>query len=245
MTQIAAALTTSHGTPNGPAARWAHDVRNALATVGLHLETLERMSGPRGRDIAHAAHTLMSRAAAMCSEAMTQGSLGEASSRRRPFDIVKTIAQIVTLVRPTEPEGFQISVTANGAFTVLADPQDVFRILFNLMHNALAVARRSPGTMTRLTLLVERRDGTVTVRIADDGPGLPRNVIAKLFRPQPSASGSGMGLSIARELAERNGGVLQHVASQDGATFLLQLAAATGAAAEPGALRSLGKSMRH
>src|SRR5690349_22441074 len=101
-----AALTTT----NGPAARWAHDVRNALATVGLHLETLERMSGPRGRDIAHAAHTLMSRAAAMCSEAMAQGAQGDVSSRRKPFDIVRTIAQIANLLRPTAPEGFEISV---------------------------------------------------------------------------------------------------------------------------------------
>jgi len=51
-------------------------------------------------------------------------------------------------------------------------------------------------------------------------------------------------LSIARELAERNGGVLQHVDSAHGATFLVQLPAATGSVAEPGAFRSLGKSAR-
>lgn len=245
MSQLAlAALTTT----NGPAARWAHDVRNALATVGLHLETLERMSGPRGRDIAHAAHTLMSRAAAMCSEAMAQGAQGDVSSRRKPFDIVQTIAQIANLLRPTAPEGFEISVAGNSALTVLADPQDVFRILFNLVHNALSVARSHAGTaqpMTRLALSIERQDATVTVRVADDGPGLPKRVRDNLFRPQPSSTGSGMGLAIARELAERNGGVLQHIASARGATFQLQLAAAAGSAAEPGALRSLGKSARH
>src|SRR3712207_8302073 len=69
-----------------PSTRWAHDIRNALATVGLHLETLERLSGSRGREIAHAAHLLMSRAAAMCNEAMRQDAQGEASGRRRPFD---------------------------------------------------------------------------------------------------------------------------------------------------------------
>ena len=127
----------------GPSARWAHDIRNALATVGLHLETLERLSGTRGREIAHAAHVLMSRAAAMCNEAMAQGSQTETQSRRKPFDIAKTIVQVANLLRPTAPEGFEIRVAGNGSFMVLADPQDAFRILFNLVHNAMAIARHA------------------------------------------------------------------------------------------------------
>jgi signal transduction histidine kinase len=245
MSQLAlAALTTS----TDPSARWAHDVRNALTTVGLHLETLERMSGPRGRDIAHAAHTLMARAAAMCSAAMTQGAQTDAPSRRTPLDVLKTIAQIANLLRPTAPDGFEIRVAGSGAFMVLADAQEVFRVLFNLVHNALSVARERAGTaqpMTGVTLLLERHGPAVTVRIADDGPGLPKAVRDNLFRAQRSSTSGGMGLSIARELAERNGGVLQYLESARGATFLLQLAAATGSAAEPGALRSLGKSIRH
>jgi signal transduction histidine kinase len=236
-----------------PSAQWAHDIRNALATVGLHLETLERLSGSGGREIALAAQTLMSRAAAMCNDAMAQNSQ-IASSRRRGFDIIKTIVQIANLLRATAPEGFEIRVAASGAFIVLADPQEVFRILFNLVHNAITIARQGKQ-MTHVTLLVERVGATVTVRIADDGPGLPKAVRAKLFRPQRSATGgnglgrssglglgSGLGLSIARELAERNGGVLQLVETARGATFMLEL---TGLAAMPseesGALRSLGK----
>jgi hypothetical protein len=80
-------LASGNATSAGASARWAHDIRNALATVGLHLETRERLSGSRGREIAHAAHTLMSRAAAMCNEAMMQGAQADISSRRAPFDI--------------------------------------------------------------------------------------------------------------------------------------------------------------
>ena len=139
MSQLALASPNAVG---GPSARWAHDIRNALATVGLHLETLERLSGTRGREIAHAAHVLMSRAAAMCNEAMAQGSQTETRSRRKPFDIAKTIVQVANLLRPTAPEGFEIRVAGNGSFVVLADPQDTFRILFNLVHNAMAIARQ-------------------------------------------------------------------------------------------------------
>lgn len=73
----------------------------------------------------------MSRDAALCNEAMTQTGQNDAPIRRRGFDIVKTIAQIANLLRPA-PEGFIIRVAGRGAFIVLADPQDVFRILFIL-----------------------------------------------------------------------------------------------------------------
>ena len=223
--------------------QWAHDIRNALATVGLHLETLERLSGSRGREVAHAAHTLMSRTAAMCNEAMAQAAQAEPPSRRRGFDIIKTIAQVANLLRPSAPEGFEIRVAGTGSFIVLADPQEVFRILFNLTHNALAIARRGKKQITHVTLLVERVGTTVTVRIADDGPGLPKAVRANLFRPQSSSTGgSGIGLAIARELAERNGGVLQLADSARGTTFVLELAGlAALPSEESGALRSLGK----
>jgi signal transduction histidine kinase len=233
--------------PAQPAAQWAHDIRNTLATLGLHLETLSRLSGSRGRDVADAAQALMSRAAAMCSDAMAQGAQSE--GRRRGFDIMKTIVQVANLLRPVAPEGFEIRVAASGCVFALGDPQDVFRILFNLMHNAIMIARseadNSSGKMTNISVLVERAGSTVTLRIADDDPGLPKAIRAGLFQPQPGTSatgGCGLGLSIARELAERNGGMLQLAASARGTTFVLEL---SGLASMPqedrGAMRSLGR----
>ena len=238
--------------PAQPNAQWAHDIRNTLATLGLHLETLSRLSGSHGRDVADAAQALMSRAAAMCSDAMAQGSQSE--SRRRGFDIVKTIVQAANLLRPVAPEGFEIRVAASGSVFALGDPRDIFRILFNLMHNAIMIARHEAGNaggkMTNISVLVERTGSTVTLRIADDGPGLPPTIRAGLFQPQPGASatgGSGLGLSIARELAERNGGMLQLAPSARGTTFVLELSGVelSGMASMPpedrGAMRSLGR----
>jgi signal transduction histidine kinase len=225
MSQLA--LASSFATPT--LAPWAHDIRNTLATVGLHLETLERLSGERGRDVAHAAHALMSRAAAMCTEAMKQSAREALESSPRRFDVMKTIVQVANLLRPTAPTGFQIRVAGSGSFIVLADQQDIFRIIFNLLHNTIAIARRATRDelkMSSVTLLVERSGTRVAVRIADDGPGLPPQVLSKLFRRgNAHVTGNGMGLAIARELAERNAGVLRLVDSARGTTFLLELAA--------------------
>jgi len=238
-------LASVNGAAAGqPSPQWAHDIRNALATVGLHLDTLQRLSGSRGREVADAAHAMMSRAAAMCNEAIAQGAQTEAASRRRGFDIIKTIVQVANLLRPAAPEGFEIRVAGSGAFIVLADPQEVFRILFNLVNNAITVARQG-GAMTSVTLLVERAGANVAVRIADDGPGLPKAIRANLFRARPGSSptgGSGLGLAIARELAERSGGVLELTESARGTTFVLELSGiATIHKNEHGAMRSLGR----
>jgi signal transduction histidine kinase len=237
----------SRNSSHGSSERWAHDIRNALATVGLHVETLERLSGSRGRDIAQAAHMLMSRAAAMCNEAMAQGAQPEAPSSHRPFDVTQTIVQIANLLRPIAPPDFEIRVAGSGSCVVLAEHQEVFRILFNLVHNAITVARQPAAPMTNVTILVERNAATVTVRIADDGPGLPETVRANLFRRQQSTTGgSGIGLSIARELAERNGGMLRYAETAGGTAFVLELIGhASGSGAEGGALRSLGKRVQH
>lgn len=241
------ALASVSASTGGPNAQWAHDIRNALATIGLHLETLERLSGTRGRQIALAAHDLMSRAAAMCSEAMTQSESADVANRRRGFDITKTIVQVANLLRSTAPRGFEIRVAGSGSFSVLANQQDVFRIIFNLLHNAIAIARKQPegARMTNVMLLIERSGPMVTVRVADDGPGLPQTVRASLFRRKaPQARGSGMGLAIAREFAERNGGVLRLEESARGTTFVLELAALASAHSD-GALRSLGARVPH
>jgi signal transduction histidine kinase len=228
MTPLTLAVTNS--APSGAlSAQWAHDIRNALATVGLHLETLQRLSGSSGRDVANAAQAMMLRAAAMCNDAIAEGTQTGAAGRRRTFDIVNTIVQVADLLRPAAPDEFEIRIAGPGPFSVLADPQEVFRILFNLVNNAITVARQG-GAMSAVTLLVERTGSNVTVRVADDGPGLPKAARAKLFRPlaRPSPTGgSGLGLAIARELAERNGGVLELAESARGTTFVLTLLAAS------------------
>jgi signal transduction histidine kinase len=222
-----------------PPAQWAHDIRNALMTVGLHLDTLERLAGSAGHKAVEAAHALMLRATAMCEQAFAQS--GE--PRRRTVDAVAAVRQVADLITPIAPAGFAVRIHGDGAVPVLADADHLFRILFNLLHNAVSVAR-DRGTLRSVDVAVERTDGTIVVRVADDGPGLPASVRKQLFRASvASAKGSGLGLSIARELAERSGGTLRLARSAKGTTFVLELpaAAALAVAKEGPVTRSLGR----
>ena len=224
-----------------PADQSAHDIRNALTTVGLHLDTLERLAGPAGQKAVEAAHALMLRAAAMCEQALAHTQRGEAAPRRRAVEAIAAIRQVAELIVPSAPAEFRIRVQADGLAPVTADADQLFRILFNLLHNAASVARRR-GRLKTVDVSIERTAASVVLLIADDGPGLPASVRKQLFRAGVrSPGGSGLGLSIARELAEQNGGTLRLAPSARGATFLLELPAAAGAAKERPVRRSLGR----
>jgi signal transduction histidine kinase len=208
-------------------AQWAHDIRNTLGTVALYLESLERPAEPETTRIVTRSNTLLKKAASMCSDLMHEASRSDMGAQRRRFDVMRTIGEVYDMIAPVVPEPTTLSIANRGPVYVMADPNDVFRILFNLTHNAVGVARTA-GTMRRLELSLEQRGATVTIRIADDGPGLPETVKARLFRRGRSTTGgSGYGLSIARELAERNGAILELSDRARGTEFTLELQGAS------------------
>lgn len=238
MTQLTLAASNPTLGPMPPH-QWAHDVRNLLATIGLHLERLEKLSGPSGSKAASAALALISRGGTLCAGALAEATGPRPLGRRRSFDLLRTINEVVAVLAPAAPDGFDFVVAAEGPVIVLGDQTEVFRILFNLAQNAVAAARAG-ASLTTLTFAVSRGAAGVTARVADDGPGLPPAVKSKLFRA-PDQGANGFGLAIARELAERNGGKLSYAAGK-GATFVLELPQAAGCELARGAaMPSLGR----
>src|SRR5207302_3473959 len=166
---------------------------------------------------------LLKKATSMCSDLMREAVQSGTKVRRLPFDVRRTIEEVLGLIAPTVPAATTLSLAGDDPVYVIADPKDVFRILFNLVHNAVGVARAS-GMTRRIALALEQDGAAVTIRIADDGPGLPDDVRARLFqRSRSTSAGNGYGLSIARELAERNGAVLNLADTLRGTEFTIEL----------------------
>ncbi len=122
---------------------------------------------------------------------------------------------------------------------VEADGQQVGRILDNLINNGLTYTQRPP----RLSITVSLDGPRALIRVADNGAGVPEDERERIFErfhrtSDPAfrmVAGTGLGLFIARQLAERHGGTLVVESSRtgEGTVFALALPLATSAVLAP------------
>ena len=109
-----------------------------------------------------------------------------------------------------EAGGVGLQVQAVGAdMTVRADPQQIEQVLINLLKNAAeALAERDGG---RVLLRGARDDhGKVLIQVIDNGPGIDATHLDDIFLPffTTKRSGSGVGLSVSRQIMALNKGLL-------------------------------------
>jgi len=101
---------------------------------------------------------------------------------------------------------------------VRADRSQLERVIANLVDNAVKFS--PPGSPVRVTGGVG--GGRATVRVIDQGPGIPANLRARVFEPffqgRPSDEGSGLGLAVSRGFVEANGGRIVLQSGPDGET---------------------------
>jgi len=111
---------------------------------------------------------------------------------------------------------------SNGAPVIVSDGDRVFQIVSNLLANAF---RWTPDG-GRVELALASANGTVSVSVADNGPGIPPGERERIFRPfwSRDGGGTGLGLAIARELAAALGGEIRLKSSPErGSRFELVL----------------------
>jgi len=101
------------------------------------------------------------------------------------------------------------------------DPDQVRQVLINLMDNALAAT----GETCVIRLYAVVSDDVAEWHVEDDGEGIDTQAVAKLFEAYYStkAEGSGLGLSIARRIAEDHGGELTLISASQPTHFCLRL----------------------
>jgi signal transduction histidine kinase len=102
----------------------------------------------------------------------------------------------------------RITVAELSSLTIWVDEQKLGRAVYNILLNACQAARRGVGPATVSLSLVEDKD-SIHIRIADNGPGVPEAIQQTIFLPFVSEgreSGIGLGLTLARQIAQEHGG---------------------------------------
>ena len=236
----------------------AHEIQNPLNFVtgfaGLSGELLDDLDGEPAPDeraalradlranvekIEH--HGRRADAIVRAMMAHARGGTGE----RRQVDVNALVEEHVAhaghaeRVRRPDAEPPLALDLAPDAGSVEVDPQEIGRVLVNLVGNALDAVRQraavgETGYLPSVVVSTRRADDGVTVRVADNGPGMEEAVRERVFEPffttKPPGEGTGLGLSLAHDaVVQGHGGTIAvESALGEGATFSVWLPAPDG-----------------
>lgn len=150
--------------------------------------------------------------------------MGKRASRQ-PLDLRSSILDVFALFRQ-DMEDSNIHCSIEGDATIFAWKQDIHAIFANLIDNSVFWLKEKSFIRSINVTIVAEGDELQYVDLRDSGPGVEPILIRDgiIFEPQFSTkpTGSGIGLSIAGEAAERNNLELMAFESPDGAYFRLQ-----------------------
>lgn len=135
-------------------------------------------------------------------------------------DLASAVREALALVSP--PEGVRVSVAIPEGLDVVATAPGLQRLLVNLLSNAY----RYGGP--RVCIKAAQSAELVRLCVADDGPGVPDDLVPHIFEPfRAQPGGHGLGLSIVLGLAESFGGSAAYLPANPGAEFEVTLQAGT------------------
>ena len=105
-------------------------------------------------------------------------------------------------------------------------PQDIGRVLLNLINNAFHAVRREEKP--EVVVSTKKLTGKIEIRVADNGPGIPQEIKGKIFQPffttKPAGEGTGLGLSLSYDIVRAHDGQIMIESKKgNGSVFIIQL----------------------
>ncbi len=199
----------------------AHEIRNPLSAISHAAQLLhEEANDPAQTKLTDIIGNNTRRLDRLVEEILTLNR----RDRLNPvsFDRAKLKALIEDLRQAEEIPSDAVIVSMTDAVHFKFDPDHLRQIVWNLLRNAWRYCTRQSGCIRFRT---EAHGDTLSLEIQDDGPGITPEHQGKLFEPffTTDAQGTGLGLFLARELAEANHAVLAYVPGEAGARFRLSV----------------------
>lgn len=191
-------------------AETSHELRTPLTSLQGFLERAIRHSDERSRrDLQDALR--VSGSMNRLVEDLLQLSRGELVSEISPHLV--DVCQDV--VRPVAEEFPGVGVACREGPLVLGDPERLRQLLRNLVANAV----RAGGGAAGVRVTLSAAGGDACLQVADEGPGIPADILPHIFEKfyKGAGGGAGLGLAIAQQIARHHGGRIE-VESRPGRT---------------------------
>ena len=202
-----------------------HDLRNLLASAQLLSDQLASVPDPRVQRFAPKLVRSLERAIAFCQSTLSYGRAQEAAPDRRMMLIEPVVLEVRETAGLANDASIAWVAAVERGLAVDADPDQLFRVLLNLVRNAaqaLESHAAGDGGVQQIRITGKREGAVAILEVSDTGPGVPertREHLFEAFQTSGRPGGSGLGLAIAAELVRAHGGDIHLVEGTIGATF--------------------------
>lgn len=214
-----------------------HELKTPIASIRLHLQTLERREKTIDDTQRHGFYRLMledtDRLMGTVEKVLKAGKAGS-KGQNISLDFAQLVEECVESARVShhlEPSALRYQSSLNGnSSEVNGDPEDLRTAVSNILDNAVKYSRNNVDISVQLAVEEEKR---LVLRVQDRGVGIPRSELKTIFKrfyrvPSRALSqvrGTGLGLFLVRTIAKRHGGrVLAESAGEGkGATVIFEL----------------------
>jgi two-component system sensor kinase FixL len=210
----------------------AHELNQPLTAIANYMEgARDLLKNPDAESLEMVREALDEAAAQSIRAGQIVRRLRDFISRGDSDKSVESLRKLVTeasalALTGTGPSEIDVDIRLDvAADAVLVDRIQIQQVLLNLIRNAVEAMQRSPRRRIDIRSIADGSD-TVTVIVADSGPGLTPDIQRHLFEPFHSSKeqGMGLGLSISRSIVEAHGGrIWAEPADIGGAAFHFSL----------------------
>ena len=211
----------------------AHEVRNPLSAINQAAQLLEEDGSvaPEGQRLLMMIRTNAKRIDRIVGEVLQLNR----RDRQQPEiiglgDFMHSLVEEIVQAENIAPGG--VSIQAPPELVVIFDRGHLNQIVWNLVRNAWQHCQKKDASI-RIVVRPGYMGDAVICELSDDGPGIPAELRAQIFEPffTTRPGGTGLGLYIARELADANGAALELLPKGPGAIFRITLKRAADPAA--------------
>jgi signal transduction histidine kinase len=183
----------------------AHDLREPIANMALLIRILERgAEEPQRAEVLEMLRNGVERSQELIDAVLAYARMGELTPERVALDDL--MGRVAEDLRPSLEEA-DATLDVGDLPVVQCDPQQLRRVLQNLVGNAVKFRAEAPP---RVEVSAERRTEEWVVTVRDNGVGVDPKQSTRIFgmfsRPDPDADGVGIGLAVCRQVVEAHGG---------------------------------------